>query len=131
MATKNRTGREPTAARRKADKLRLDRVERHVFLCCDDDERGCASAKQMARAWEHLRARLKSAGLDRRVARSRTRCLGLCEDGPIAVVWPEGAWYGPCDAAVLDRIVDEHLTCGRIVEDHLIAIARPPRDDER
>lgn len=121
----------PDAARRKAEKLRFDRIERHVFLCCDSEERGCASAKKMARSWDYLRARLKRAGLDRRVARSRTRCFGVCENGPIAVVWPEGAWYGPCTPEVLDRIVEEHLGAGRIVEDHLIAIAKPPREPER
>lgn len=111
-------------ARRKLEKLGVPRAKRHVLMCVDLDETGCANAKRMKRAWAHLRARLKERGLSGRngtVLRARTRCLGICEGGPLVVVYPEGAWYGDCDPETVDRIVDEHLVGGRIVEDRLIA----------
>ncbi len=89
-------------------------VPRHVFLCCDTREEGCASAKAMRRAWKQLKERLRESGASDVLA-TRSRCFGICRNGPVAVVYPDGVWYGGCDEAAIDRIVEDHLEHGRVV----------------
>ncbi len=48
-----------------------------------------------------LKRRLKELGLSEQggILRTKANCLRICEGGPIAVVYPEGAWYGECVSA--------------------------------
>ena len=49
----------------------------------------------------------------------RTGCFGLCENGPICIVYPEGAFYSHIKVDDVERIVSEHLVKGRVVADLL------------
>ncbi len=52
--------------------------------------------------------------------RTKVNCFRICEGGPIAVVYPEGAWCAGCDAPVLERLIQEYLIGGRLVVEYLI-----------
>jgi NADP-reducing hydrogenase subunit HndC len=62
---------------------------------------------------------IKNAGLDKEIKVVRTGCFGLCENGPICIVYPEGAFYSHIKVDDVPRIVSEHLVKGRIVQDLL------------
>jgi NADH:ubiquinone oxidoreductase subunit F (NADH-binding)/(2Fe-2S) ferredoxin len=83
----------------------------HVLICHGT---GCASGGS-PKVLETFREELQKKNLDKEVLVIATGCHGMCEFGPIVVVYPEGTFYSQVKPEDVAEIVEEHLYKGRIV----------------
>ena len=108
-----------------AEQHGVGHIARHIFLCADQTEPKCAPKERTLEAWDFLKRRLLELGLTSGaciVYRTKANCLRMCEQGPIAVVYPEGTWYHSAMPDVLERIIQEHLIGGVPVAAYVFAM---------
>ena len=86
-------------------------IRSHVLICGGT---GC-SASGSVTIRETLEKEIANAGLENEVKVVQTGCFGLCELGPIMIVYPEGTFYSRVTVDDVAEVVSEHLLKGRVV----------------
>ena len=89
----------------------------HVFVCTQIKPEGVTScsASGSKRVLDALNRETQSQGLENEVQVTTCGCLGLCDDGPIVIVYPDGVWYRRVMPEDVPEIVSAHLGAGKVV----------------
>ena len=91
----------------------------HLLFCSGEN---CCAGQNNEGVFKHLVKR--SQELNKRgiyVYRTKVECLNLCRSGPLLIVYPEGIWYHSVTEKIIDRIIDDHLLGGKVVEEYAFA----------
>jgi NADH:ubiquinone oxidoreductase subunit F (NADH-binding)/(2Fe-2S) ferredoxin/NAD-dependent dihydropyrimidine dehydrogenase PreA subunit len=83
----------------------------HVLICGGT---GClsSSAKEIKKQFEF---ELEALGLQDEVGLIMTGCFGLCEKGPVIIIYPDQTFYSHVQPKDVKDICQEHILKGRIV----------------
>jgi (2Fe-2S) ferredoxin len=96
----------------------------HVFICTscrvNGGQQGYCFKKGSVDLVQKFMEEIDDRGLSSECMVTNTGCFGICDKGPIAVVYPEGVWYGNLDDDAVETICEEHLEGGTPAEAYRI-----------
>ena len=92
----------------------------HIFFCNNIRTNGkqCCSQNGAKELYRYAKDRCRENLMlgEGRFGVSESRCLGRCEHGPVAVVYPDDVWYQYIDEGDVDEIIESHLMGGKEVK---------------
>ncbi|WP_101909658.1 2Fe-2S ferredoxin [Marasmitruncus massiliensis] len=96
----------------------------HIFVCtsCRTNgvQKGFCYQKDSVKVIEKFMEEIEERDLSGECMVNNTGCFGICSRGPIAVVYPEGVWYGGLTPEAVVEIMDQHIESGEIAEKYRI-----------
>ncbi len=96
----------------------------HIFVCtsCRTNgvQKGYCHSKESVKIIEKFMEEIEDRDLSGDCMVNNTGCFGICSRGPIAVIYPEGTWYGNLTPEAVEEIMDKHIEGGEIVKKYQI-----------
>lgn len=103
----------------------MGQYRQHVFVCTIG--KTCIKDNSIG-VHKALKKGVERAGLKDTVRVNQAGCMNQCGHGPMVVIYPEDTWYCGVDRKGAERIVEEHLVGGRVVEEY--RYDAPPGDNK-
>jgi len=96
----------------------------YIFKCQQSSPPGmpkpsCVNA-QTQDVFQHMSQSLMKKGIIGTVQPIQTSCLNRCNAGPVMLVEPGHVMYTGLTKEKIDRIIDEHIMGGKVVEEYVI-----------
>jgi (2Fe-2S) ferredoxin len=96
----------------------------HVFVCTScrvtGQQKGFCFSKGAVNLVQRFMEEIDDRDLSSEVMITNTGCFGICDKGPIVVIYPEGVWYGNVTEDDVETIVEQHIEGGKVVESLVI-----------
>lgn len=93
----------------------------HIFVCTscriNGTQKGLCSAKGSVNLVNRFMEEVEDRDLSGQVMVTNTGCFGVCDKGPVVVVYPEGVWYGRVTGDDVEKIMEQHIEGGKIVQE--------------
>lgn len=98
----------------------MHKPKRHIFVCTSSrsigQQKGFCRSKAGVEVWAKFNEEVRERDLDSTVFVSNTGCFGICERGPIVIVYPDNVWYGAVTPGDVVTIMDEHIEGNKPVD---------------
>ena len=102
----------------------MQKPKYHIFVCtssrANGQQKGFCHAKEGVSIMAKFMEEIEERDLGGEVYLSNTGCFGICEKGPVVVVYPDNVWYGSVTPDDVPVILDEHIEGGKVVDRLLI-----------
>lgn len=97
----------------------MNKPKYHIFVCTSSRltglPKGYCQSKGGAELVMKFMEEIEERELGGEVFVNNTGCFGICEQGPIVLIYPDNVWYKAVTLADVETIMDEHIEGGRPV----------------
>ncbi|WP_346354112.1 2Fe-2S ferredoxin [Azotosporobacter soli] len=102
----------------------MEKPKRHIFVCTSSringQQKGYCHAKAGVEIVSRFMEEIEECELGGEVFVSNTGCFGICEKGPIVVIYPDNIWYGSVTPDDVERIIEQHIEGGEPVKELML-----------
>ncbi len=96
-------------------------LQHHIFVCTscriNGQQKGMCFARDSVDLVQRFAEAAQEQDITGKIMITNTGCFGICDKGPVVVVYPEGVWYGNVTEEDVDKILEQHIIGGNPVEE--------------
>ena len=94
----------------------MQKPTKHIFVCSSSrpngQQKGFCHSKDGVDVMMKFMEGIEERGIGGEIFLSNTGCFGICEKGPVVVVYPDNVWYGSVTPDDVAEILDQHIEGG-------------------